>query len=66
MGTKYGEPDALPKRGKAKEDFEDEDLEDLEDEMDLYLAVAIVLPKDVLPAECLNKVPQVRWPGCTK
>ena len=57
-GTKYGSPDALSRRGKAEEDFEDKDPHDLEGQTDLDLAVVTVLPADVSPAECLPKVPQ--------
>ena len=39
-GTKHGGPDALSRRGKAKEDSEDEDPDELEDQMDLDLTVA--------------------------
>ena len=57
-GTKHGGPDALSRRGKAEEDSENEDPDDLEVQMDLDLALVTVLPADVSPAECLDKVPQ--------
>ena len=61
-GTKHGGPDALSRRGKAAEDYEDEDTDDLEVQMDLDRAVVTVLLAAVSPAECLDKVPQeFRW-----
>ena len=61
-GMKHGGPNAASTRGKAEEDSEDEDPDDLEVQMDLDLAVVTVLPGDVSPAECLDKVPQeFRW-----
>ena len=46
-GTKHRGPDTLSRRGKAKEDSEDEDPNDLEDQMDLDLSVAQAFPVEI-------------------
>ena len=47
VGMKHGGPDTLSRRGKAKEDSEDEDLDDWEDQMDLDLSVVHAFPVEV-------------------